>query len=159
MQAFLNLSAGPRLSPVACQQRRSAAACKPRSGAAASLRARRSRRAETTCSAAPQAPPASPLAGVQSEEQLFAILKGAVAAGKIPERLLVAMEDLYQNYKSAVLGSGVEGADEKYVAKARAPSLGCQGGVRSRKRRKGVKGRGCEGQLVRSAPLEGRRQV
>lgn len=94
----------------------------------------RQQRVQTAVSCTAEAPPkASPLSGVTSEEQLFAVLKGAVAAGKIPERLLQAMEELYTNYKNAVLGSGAAGATEEYVAQVRtaagAAVLGCRADV------------------------------
>ncbi|GAB4815594.1 hypothetical protein N2152v2_002640, partial [Parachlorella kessleri] len=114
--ASLHFAIGARCPSV--PQRR--ASCGTRSAPGTCRSARQLQLARTvTCSAA-QAPPSSPLASVSSEEQLFAVLKGAAAAGKIPERLLSLMEDLYHSYKSAVLGSGVEGADEAFVAKVMA---------------------------------------
>ena len=71
------------------------------------------------------AAPASPLMGlvswvlkqVRSQGQLMGLLRLGVATGKVPERLLAAAEDLYTNYRNAVVGSRVEGATDEYVAR------------------------------------------
>ena len=39
-------------------------------------------------------------ATVQSQEEFFAILEAGVAAKKIPQQLLLAFKDFYNNYKS-----------------------------------------------------------
>eukprot|EP00204_Picochlorum_oklahomense_P000837 CAMPEP_0118797840 /NCGR_PEP_ID=MMETSP1161-20130426/298_1 /TAXON_ID=249345 /ORGANISM="Picochlorum oklahomensis, Strain CCMP2329" /LENGTH=433 /DNA_ID=CAMNT_0006725059 /DNA_START=15 /DNA_END=1316 /DNA_ORIENTATION=+ len=79
-----------------------------------------SRRQGAKCLAAAQEQQPSPFAAVDSEEALFAILKAGQGSGKIPERLIGAVNELYMNYKKAILGSGVSGADEQFVAKVMA---------------------------------------
>jgi glycerol-3-phosphate O-acyltransferase len=63
---------------------------------------------------------ASPFEAVDSEEALFAILKAGAGSGKIPSRLIGAVSELYSNYKAAIMGSGLEGADEAFVAQVMA---------------------------------------
>ena len=63
---------------------------------------------------------ASPFAAVDSEEALFAILKAGAGSGQIPSRLIGAVSELYSNYKAAIMGSGLEGADEVFVAQVMA---------------------------------------
>lgn len=62
----------------------------------------------------------SPFSVVDSEDKLFAILKAGQSSGKIPERLISAFDELYSNYKNAIIGSGLPGADEAFVAKVMA---------------------------------------
>ena len=62
----------------------------------------------------------SPFEAVDSEEALFAILKAGQSSGQVPERLIGAVNELYNNYKAAILGSGTPGANEKFVAKVMA---------------------------------------
>lgn len=63
---------------------------------------------------------ASPFEAVDSEQALFAILKAGAGSGQVPERLIGAVSELYSNYKAAILGSGIEGADEVFVARVMA---------------------------------------
>ena len=63
---------------------------------------------------------ASPFAAVDSEEALFAILKAGAGSGQIPSTLIGAVSELYSNYKAAIMGSGLEGADEVFVAQVMA---------------------------------------
>ena len=63
---------------------------------------------------------ASPFEAVDSEEALFSILKAGAGSGKIPSRLIGAVSELYSNYKAAIMGSGLEGADEVFVARVMA---------------------------------------
>ena len=72
------------------------------------------------CNAAAEGQQASPFAAVDSEEALFAILKAGQSSGKVPERLIGAVNELYTNYKKAILGSGLPGANEEFVAKVMA---------------------------------------
>ena len=65
--------------------------------------------------AATEALPAS-FAHVQSEEQLFGLMKKGIEAGRIHKALLPAFQDFYANYKAAVLSSQRPGADERLVA-------------------------------------------
>ena len=53
---------------------------------------------------------------VKTEAQFTAVLKAKVESGILPAPLLPGMMDFYNNYKQAVLGSGVPGADEALVA-------------------------------------------
>ncbi|KAL4538100.1 hypothetical protein Ndes2437A_g01142 [Nannochloris sp. 'desiccata'] len=76
--------------------------------------------ATVRATAAPAIAQASPFAAVNSEAALFAILKAGAAGGKIPGNLMAAVEDLYVNYKGAVIGSGLPGATEELVAKVMA---------------------------------------
>ncbi|KAL6782215.1 GPAT1 [Auxenochlorella protothecoides x Auxenochlorella symbiontica] len=78
------------------------------------------RRPQTLATAAPVSPPTSPFANVEHEAQLFAILKAGTASGKIPQRLVDGIMELYDNYKKAVVGSGKPGATEDFVAKVMA---------------------------------------
>ena len=52
-------------------------------------------------SVAEVARPTATFATVQSQEEFFAILEAGVAAKKIPQQLLLAFKDFYNNYKSA----------------------------------------------------------
>ena len=72
------------------------------------------------CMAATQEQQPSPFAAVNSEEALFAILKAGQSSGQVPERLIGAVNELYMNYKNAILGSGLPGANEEFVAKVMA---------------------------------------
>lgn len=54
---------------------------------------------------------------VESEQQFFGVMKQLVAAGKVPEKLLVSWQDFYNNYRNAVVTSGAPGADEALAAK------------------------------------------
>nr|BBG28520.1 glycerol-3-phosphate-O-acyltransferase [Coccomyxa sp. Obi] len=72
--------------------------------------------ATTTCIAEVAPPKLAGFADVQSEEQFKAVLKAGVAAKKIPEQLVPGFLDFYNNYKTAVVNSGVPGADERRVA-------------------------------------------
>jgi len=58
-----------------------------------------------------------PFAGVTNGEAFAAVLKAGAAAGKIPPQLVDGFLDFYQNYRTAVVNSGVEGADEAEVAR------------------------------------------
>ena len=51
-------------------------------------------------SVAEVAKPRPTFATVQSQEEFFAILEAGVAAKKIPQLLLLAFKDFYNNYKS-----------------------------------------------------------
>ncbi|EIE18809.1 glycerol-3-phosphate O-acyltransferase [Coccomyxa subellipsoidea C-169] len=73
-------------------------------------------RATTTCIAEVAPPRLGGFADVQSEAEFVAVLKAGVAAKKIPEPLLPGFLDFYNNYKTAVVNSGVPGADERRVA-------------------------------------------
>lgn len=55
-------------------------------------------------------------ADVKTEAEFTAVLKSKVEQGILPPPLLPGMLDFYNNYKQAVLGSGVPGADEGLVA-------------------------------------------
>ena len=55
-------------------------------------------------------------ADVTTEAEYAAVLKSKVAQGIFPPPLLLGMLDFYNNYKQAVLGSGMLGADEALVA-------------------------------------------
>ena len=55
-------------------------------------------------------------ADVTTEAEYAEVLKSKVAQGIFPPPLLLGMLDFYNNYKKAVLGSGVPGADEALVA-------------------------------------------
>lgn len=79
---------------------------------------RKSSAIATNAAAQEQQP--SPFAAVDSEAALFAILEAGQSSGKVPERLIGAVNELYNNYKSAILGSGLPGADERFVAKVMA---------------------------------------
>lgn len=57
---------------------------------------------------------------VDSEEALFGLLRAGQASGKIPERMIYAVNELYNNYKNAIISSGLPGADEAFVAKVMA---------------------------------------
>uniref|UniRef100_UPI002ED70977 Glycerol-3-phosphate acyltransferase, chloroplastic n=1 Tax=Lobosphaera incisa TaxID=312850 RepID=UPI002ED70977 len=54
---------------------------------------------------------------VTTEQEFFAVLQDEIAQGHVPKLLMPAFQDFYNNYKTAVLGSGVPGADEALVAK------------------------------------------
>lgn len=58
--------------------------------------------------------------GVENEQQFLEVLQGEVAAGRCPKQLVPAWQDFYNNYKTAVVGSGVEGADEKLASRVQA---------------------------------------
>ena len=84
----------------------------------------------------PLSPGASLVVGtlglVRSKWQLFTLLRLGVATGKVPERLLSSLDDLYTNYSNAVVGSGVPGATDAYVAQVRgerAAQAEVQGGM------------------------------
>jgi glycerol-3-phosphate O-acyltransferase len=97
--------------PAAAAPRRPAAAAAPRRAAAAAASAE---------AAAPAAAPATPFAGVRSETELFGMLKAGASSGSVPPRLIEAFNELYANYKAAVLGSGVPGATGDFVARVMA---------------------------------------
>lgn len=59
---------------------------------------------------------ATEFADVKTEAEFTAVLKSKVEQGILPPPLLPGMMDFYNNYKQAVLGSGVPGADEALVA-------------------------------------------
>ena len=84
---------------------------------APSLSARSPKVATTARAAEAQA---SPFSAVDSEEALFAILKAGAGSGQVPPRLIGAVSELYTNYKAAIMGSGLEGADEAFVARVMA---------------------------------------
>ncbi|GLC41494.1 hypothetical protein PLESTB_001005500 [Pleodorina starrii] len=63
------------------------------------------------------------LAGLVNEQQFKAVIKGLVASGKMPSYLEPAWEYFYDHYKSAVVNSGVPGADEKLVTQVQASIL------------------------------------
>lgn len=69
------------------------------------------------CATAAPAGTRSMFGAVDSEEALFALLRAGQASGKIPDRMIDAVNELYNNYKSAILSSGLPGADEAFVAK------------------------------------------
>jgi len=52
-------------------------------------------------SVAEVANPRASFATVQSQEEFCAILEAGVAAKKIPQQLMLAFKDFYNNYKSA----------------------------------------------------------
>lgn len=79
-----------------------------------------SRKSSSMCNAAAEERQTSPFAAVDSEEALFAILKAGQGSGQVPERLVGAVNELYTNYKKAILGSGLPGANEEFVAKVMA---------------------------------------
>jgi len=62
----------------------------------------------------------TPFRPVQDEATFFATMKGLVDAGKFPAKLVPLWEDFYNNYKTAVVGSGLEGRDEAFVARVQA---------------------------------------
>ncbi|KAI7843474.1 hypothetical protein COHA_002950 [Chlorella ohadii] len=72
--------------------------------------------------AATAAPPAtgSPFAAVQNEEQLFCLLKAGASSGTVPPRIIAAFNELYANYKAAILEGGAPGASPDFVAKVMA---------------------------------------
>jgi glycerol-3-phosphate O-acyltransferase len=63
------------------------------------------------------------LAAVTSEAQFKGVIQGLVASGKMPAQLEPAWEYFYDNYKKAVVNSGVPGADEKLVTQVQATIL------------------------------------
>ncbi|KXZ42557.1 hypothetical protein GPECTOR_136g640 [Gonium pectorale] len=63
------------------------------------------------------------LSGIYTEQQFKMVIKGLVASGKMPAHLEPAWEFFYDNYKLAVLNSGVDGADEKLVTQVQASIL------------------------------------
>lgn len=52
-----------------------------------------------------------------TEEEFLQTLKAALNHPRAPDFLFPAFHDFYNNYKNAVIGSGVEGADEREVTK------------------------------------------
>lgn len=60
--------------------------------------------------------PAPPQSRTDAEARVFKQLEQAVQAGRAPSRLLFLFGALYSNYQEAVLGSNVDGADERAVA-------------------------------------------
>ena len=60
----------------------------------------------------------TPFAPVQTEEQFFGVMKALVDAGKFPAKLMPLWQDFYNNYKTAVLGSGLN--DATFVAQVQA---------------------------------------
>ncbi|GIL81599.1 hypothetical protein Vretimale_1259 [Volvox reticuliferus] len=63
------------------------------------------------------------LGALVNEQQFKAVIKGLVASGKMPAYLEPAWEYFYDNYKKAVVNSGVPGADEKLVTQVQASIL------------------------------------
>ncbi|GFR48340.1 hypothetical protein Agub_g10227 [Astrephomene gubernaculifera] len=63
------------------------------------------------------------LAGIVAEQQFKMVIKGLVASGKMPAQLEPAWEYFFDNYKKAVLNSGVSGVDEKLVAQVQTTIL------------------------------------
>ncbi|EFJ48252.1 hypothetical protein VOLCADRAFT_81121 [Volvox carteri f. nagariensis] len=63
------------------------------------------------------------LSGVVNEQQFKAVIKGLVSSGKMPAHLEPAWEYFYDNYKKAVVNSGIPGADEKLVTQVQASIL------------------------------------
>ncbi len=53
---------------------------------------------------------------VQSEAAFMKVLEGVAASGKCPPQLLPLWQDFYNNYKTAIMGSTQQGANEKLVA-------------------------------------------
>lgn len=49
---------------------------------------------------------------VKSEQEFFGVMKQLVAAGKLPEKLMMAWQDFYNNYRNAVMSSGAPGAEQ-----------------------------------------------
>ncbi|KAL4425187.1 hypothetical protein ABPG75_009203 [Micractinium tetrahymenae] len=80
--------------------------------------ARRGRLAVAATAAPPAA--ASPFSMVQSEEQLFALIKAGAGNGSVPPRVVAAFHELYGNYKAAILSGGSPGSDEGFVARVMA---------------------------------------
>eukprot|EP00877_Chromochloris_zofingiensis_P006537 jgi/Chrzof1/2136/Cz11g03260.t1_GPAT1[v5.2] len=62
---------------------------------------------------------------VATEQQFVGILNKLVEAGKMPPKLLPLWVDFYDNYKKAILGSGVAGANEELVARVQATIADC----------------------------------
>ncbi|KAK9806373.1 hypothetical protein WJX72_012050 [[Myrmecia] bisecta] len=54
---------------------------------------------------------------VATEKEFFQVLQDEIAQGHVPKILMPAFQDFYNNYKTAVVNSGVPGADEALVAK------------------------------------------
>ncbi|PNH02302.1 Glycerol-3-phosphate acyltransferase, chloroplastic [Tetrabaena socialis] len=77
----------------------------------------------TTPSSAPVQFHQAKLAAVESEQQFKMVIKGLVASGKMPAELEPAWEFFYDNYKKALLNSGVSGVDEKWVTTVQATIL------------------------------------
>ncbi|PSC67442.1 Glycerol-3-phosphate chloroplastic [Micractinium conductrix] len=88
--------------------------------AAAAVPRRQQRRAlRVSATAAPPAT-ASPFAAVQNEEQLFRLLKAGASKGTVPPSIIAAFDELYGNYKAAVLQGASPGASPDFVAKVMA---------------------------------------
>lgn len=82
--------------------------------------ARRPAPAPRAAKAAPEAPPSvvTPFAPVKSEQEFFGVMGALVEAGKFPKHLMPLWQDFYNNYKTAVVGSGQN--DETFVAEVQA---------------------------------------
>eukprot|EP00798_Chlamydomonas_sp_ICE-L_P004595 gene4595-14786_t len=57
---------------------------------------------------------------VSNEKEFFVVIQKQVDAGLFPKQLLPVLQDFYNNYKKAILGSDQAGANEKLVAQIQA---------------------------------------
>jgi hypothetical protein len=60
---------------------------------------------------------------VTTEQQFKGILQKMVDSGKLSDSLAAGWTDFYDNYKAAILRSGVAGADETLLTKVRHKTL------------------------------------
>lgn len=52
---------------------------------------------------------------IKTEQQFKGVLQKLVESGKCPPQLAAGWADFYNNYKGAIVGSGVPGADEAFA--------------------------------------------
>jgi glycerol-3-phosphate O-acyltransferase len=57
---------------------------------------------------------------IKTEQQFKGVLQKLVESGKCPPVLAAGWADFYNNYRGAIVGSGVPGADETFATSVRA---------------------------------------
>ncbi len=59
-------------------------------------------------------------ATIDSKAKFYGVLDKLVEAGKCPPQLVLGFKDFYENYRTAVVGSGAPGADEAFATRVQA---------------------------------------
>ncbi|MEW5307090.1 MAG: hypothetical protein WDW36_009508 [Sanguina aurantia] len=63
--------------------------------------------------------------GIETEQQFFGKMEADAAVGRFPKKLIPVWQDFYNNYRNAIVGSGVQGANELLASKIQATIADC----------------------------------